>query len=456
MAKENKINVIWETLPLEILVPDPDVAPIIGDDGEMEIADYVLVKLVYDFTDGIPPYGPTNDWWYYDKKTDTVHVMIAEDVRQRYGALYKKKQSSIELSKDEANELETLAIVIEDMPNEAIWRYLQSDLFERVLLKDDHKKGNRTINKAGDVVSMPEKYAIITQADYKNALGLSQVGRAYLMTADGLTNKDGKLYFNSIPASKADIKVYSTNKVPENLDMPLLRAFYSIILNEIWDNINNHMEQTPVITVYLPHLFKYLGKDKPSRNQTLSIINGIMSFNDIVGVIDEDILPVLVFLGENQEKNTISFSSPYMNRVIEKVHKICIKKDKNGKMQSLPSHSYLIKPSIVNERNKKAVEIVNIVVTTIEQCGNHEAHLAARTIVERNVLLDNSMKMSGTTSKNTMLRRAFGKAWELLETQTYLKDVYKDIELPKPEAQNIPTVSTLNNMVFYFRHKGKK
>ena len=190
------------------------------------------------------------------------------------------------------------------------------------------------------------------------------------------------------------------------------------------------------------------------------------------GIVDKgtrgnDILPVLVFMGNDVDKNIIRFSSPYMVRVIQDIYKASIRKskvdlpitDKQGNVLTLPSHSYLIKSSITKEKNKKAVEIVFIIVTLIEQAGNNTPHIKAETIVERNTQLRESLMASKSTAdKNKKLNRAFSKAWELLRTQTDLLTAYKNIVLPDPDSSDfckyIPTTSTLDT-VFEFPHEGK-
>lgn len=65
------------------------------------------------------------------------------------------------------------------------------------------------------------------------------------------------------------------------------------------------------------------------------------------------------------------------------------------------------------------------------------------------------MEGQTTGNKNTLLKRAFVKAWQLLRKKTFLAGTYKNIHLPDPEDPAvIPKVSTLN-MVFSFPHEGK-
>ena len=173
-------------------------------------------------------------------------------------------------------------------------------------------------------------------------------------------------------------------------------------------------------------------------------------------------------MGNDVEKNTISFASPYMVRVIRDIYNASIRKikkeipilKKNGTPQMLPSYSYMIKSSIAKEKNKKAVEIIFIVVALIEQCGNNEPHIKARTIIERNQLLKQALERCKTPGNiNNTLTRAFTKAWKLLITHTTLKERYRNIQLPDTDAKDfkalwIPTSSSLDK-VFSFKHDGK-
>lgn len=324
------------------------------------------------------------------------------------------------------------------------------------------KKKRRTRHKAGTIVTMPSKYAIITNDQYKNAMGLYKDGNAYLQPLSANANleyRNGMLLLEGLPASAATLKETYFQKVTDSMDLPLLRVFYSILLN----NYRNG-SLSPVVTIYLPDLFSFIGKKTVSRNEIEGLIGSIIRFHNVMGIIDGNILPVLLYMGEDREKNIISFSSPYMTRVIEKIHKASILTDKKGKPRlrengqplTKPAYSYLIKPSIRNERSKRAVEIVHIVTLLIEQAGNHTPHISARTIIERNPLLRWSLENATTTDKNKALKRAFSKAWELLRTQTYLEETYNDIRLPDPyDSANIPTVSSVD-MVFEFPHKGKR
>lgn len=182
-----------------------------------------------------------------------------------------------------------------------------------------------------------------------------------------------------------------------------------------------------------------------------------------------DILPAVVYWGYDDISNTHLMTCPYFEKLIPAIYELSLqkakdeykrKKNKPNEILPKPSHSFMINANILSEKNKRAVEIVFIIITLIEQAGKNVPHISAQTILERNPALKAAVDASkSSNSKNTQLKRAFWKAWELLSTKTYLKEKYKNIQLPDPEADDfskkwIPTASTLDK-VFEFPHDGK-
>lgn len=331
------------------------------------------------------------------------------------------------------------------------------------------KKTYRTRQKAGDVSEIPDRLPIITNPIYQNALTFCKNDTAYLQplsnTSD-LKYRDGILYHKGLPATLANLKP-GTNI--EKINLPLLMALYGIILTKVSDTLSENQSTNEVTTIYYPDYAKKIGKSAGIKETDVQeCVSDIKQFENLIGIIDNgtkggDILPVIDSFDYDALKNTISFSSPYMLRIINDIYRASIRKNKkgdavltkNGKPHMLPAYSYLVDMSIVKEKNKKAVGIVFIVVTLIEQAGKHTPHIQARTIVERNPLLHKSLEKSTTGNKDVLLKRAFQKAWKLLRDKTYLTEVYENIQLPNPEDKlSIPTVSKIA-MVFKFPHDGK-
>ncbi len=470
---------------------DPHAEVIVLSPGLYEVPQSSLmdVKMIYDFMEEVPTYGETDEWWYFDEQTNIVHVMISEDLRKRYVELMDKKMAGSELTRDEEIEIENAEVIMQTIPRVAAGKAVMK-FYE--LMKDKHgdvkaepaekapaedKKEYRTIAKAGDISEVPSKMPIITNQMYKNAITYNDDETAYiqpLKSADNLVFENDTLFFEGLPASAAQLKHLYTKDNIEDFDLPLLRVFYATILNRYMKTISEDNTIEEVITIYYPQLARQLGKSSNiSRMDVETTINDILSFRNILGITEkgQNILPVLVYLGEDREKNTISFASPYMTKIVKDLYKASIRRNKKTgaailKKDGTPlldvAYTYLPDMSLAKEKNKSAVEIVCIVVATIESTGKDNLpHISARTIIERNQLLKRRLKNTANPSnKNKLLERAFSKAWELLVTKTDIKDKYPNMILPDTKASDfkakwIPTMGNLD-MVFEFPSESNK
>ncbi|MCQ2417713.1 MAG: hypothetical protein MJ071_07875 [Oscillospiraceae bacterium] len=334
----------------------------------------------------------------------------------------------------------------------------------------------RTKAQAEDTFkNMPNTIAVPTIPNYQYLMSLNPTGNAYLQplsSTDGLKFSDGKMYFigNDIqPVSEVELQDLITSDSVNQVDLGLLRIFYSIILTRFEGS--NHTEVEDITTLYVPDLAECMGLQRNiNKNGIQRIIDIVKSFHNIVGVMhgtrngkpSQSLFPVLNFEGYDDKHNTISFSSPYMNMVIKTVYKLSIRKKPNGEVKTnkkgeptrIASHSYLIKSSIASERNKAAVENVVLIVQLIEQCGNRTPHIAAKTLIKRNPLLEQRLNQK---NKTTVLKRTFEATWRILREQTTLESRYSNIQLPDPKDPSvIPSVKNLESMVFQFPHEGKR
>lgn len=432
------------------------------------------ISVVLDFTISNPPYQLKNNkntgegyWWYYDSKSNIVHILIAEEIRKEFVDLMKIRNN---LTSEEKNSLNACSTVLDIAPHIGAQQAVNT-YPDYILGKiTNTKKTNRTKKKAGEIDEVPTVIPTITNKKYQNAMTLNADSTAYLQpfsSVDNLVYENGQILFRGLPASAATLKEYFTSTGIENFDLPLLRLFYGIILNRFAKTWKEDQSIEGYVTIYYPDLAKKLGKSSNiSKSDVQSCIDSIMQFQTIMGIIDNgskgtEIIPVLVYMGNDTEKNTISFASPYMVKVIKNVFNASIRKNKtglpqlkkDGNPQLLPAYSYMIKSSISKERNKKAVEIVFVIVSLIEQSGNHCPHIKAKTIIDRIPILKNSIDNCKTTSdKNKMLKRAFSKAWGILPKHTKLKETYQDIKLPS--STDVPSMSSLD-IVYKFPHNGK-
>ena len=335
----------------------------------------------------------------------------------------------------------------------------------------------RTKAQADNAVrEIPSQLAVPTLQNYQYVMSLKRAGYAYLQplaSTDGLKFSDGKMYFigNEIqPVSEVELQNMVTNEGIETIDLGMLRIFYSIILTEFEKTKCTQIRD--VITLYVPDLAESMGLQRNLNKAGIQrIIDTIQNFHTIVGVMhgtrngkpSQSLYPVLNFEGYDDKRNTISFSSPYMNMVIKTVYKLAIEHKKNGEPKLTrrgefvrkPTHSFLVKSSIVKERNKCAVENVMVIVQLIEQCGDNTPHISATTMIERNPQFE--QRLAAAKNKTTLLKRTFETTWRILKEQTYLEEKYPGIDLPDPnDPAAIPTVKNLNSIVFTFTHQGKE
>ena len=377
------------------------------------------ISVVLDFTISNPPYQLKNNkntgegyWWYYDSKSNIVHILIAEEIRKEFVDLMKIRNN---LTSEEKNSLNACSTVLDITPHIGAQQAVNT-YPDYILGKiTNTKKTNRTKKKAGEIDEVPTIIPTITNKKYQNAMTLNADSTAYLQpfsSVDNLVYENGQILFRGLPASAATLKEYFTSTGIENFDLPLLRLFYGIILNRFAKTWKEDQSIEGYVTIYYPDLAKKLGKSSNiSKSDVQSCIDSIMQFQTIMGIIDNgskgtEIIPVLVYMGNDTEKNTISFASPYMVKVIKNVFNASIRKNKtglpqlkkDGNPQLLPAYSYMIKSSIGKERNKKAVEIVFVIVSLIEQSGNHCPHIKAKTIIDRIPILKNSIDNCKTTS----------------------------------------------------------
>lgn len=349
----------------------------------------------------------------------------------------------------------------------------------------------RTKAKAGKIDKMPSYLPVITLKDYRSALTINKNSSTHLLLlpdSNKLEYEDKTLYLDGKIVNYDELTKLSTDDGIEKINFPLLSELFGVILYK-FENGSKSECKDEEFTVYYPDLAGRFRKSKTKKkkadgnasndneqkdekvtatdwkSESAAVLNDNMAlFGRMAGVInagtpDQFILPLLTDYGYDPISNTFHFKSPYMTKLISEIHKTSIKKDKkgkpiikNGKPQMSPAYSFLVNREIARERNKKAVEIVLIIIALIERAGGFKPHIRAKNIIERTCLLNHSLIGQNTSNKNLFLKRAFSKAWELLDTKTALKNVYTDIQFPKTE--NIPTSSKLDK-VFEFPHKGK-
>lgn len=375
---------------------------------------------------------------------------------------------------------------------------------------EEAKKGQyRTLAKAGEVVTdYPEKQALISYADYKNALSflVDDKSNAYLSLLPSLeefTFTNGKMMFKGTNEviSEADILNLRTKDAQElsKIDLFLLRDLYTLILKEsakVNLNITDMDDYKPIdrVSIYVPELYKALGNDTRISKESINfLILNINKFENIVGCIKSrysvpSMYKILQFNAYDPNTNTITFQSPYMEYVIKTLLTESVRKDskgkpklkKDGEPQREATHSYSL-PYGIKERDKAALENVAIILQVLSNAGNPKpmldnqgkalkdqsgntiyneyitVNIAASTLIERNIILKARLDEAQQASRRTILRRIFKNTWRILREKTDVLTTYKDIILPdEKNPANIPTnEAQILSTVFIIKHKGK-
>ena len=415
-----------------------------------------------------------------------------KQLRQLYLMQYIKDLRAGELEEYSPDEIEALNGLLDD------W-------IKDLINGTGAKKEYRTAGKAredGVIATVPDTIANPTLAGLVNSLGLLPEGEAFLQplivdTRD-LKFENGKLYFDTCDAMRAMSRVEIQKicpdhikakyqgrddltkeeleeleqacKVVKEIDLPLLRTLYSILLSDYVKKTDDEkQEYKGEVTIYLPDLAAALGYGRNvSEDQIEKIVRDSRRFHNLMGVFStprESYYAMLNFNSYDKNTNTLKLSSPYLSQLIRKVDAKSKIKDKagnivfkkSGEPRRLPAHSRLIETSIAAERNKSAVENVFIIVQVIERAGSGDEacpNISARELIERNRIL--TEQLNGSANQGIVLKRAFTKTWELLRDKTHLTEAYKNIVIPDPDDDAfIPTKKNVAKLIFSFPHDGK-
>ena len=271
----------------------------------------------------------------------------------------------------------------------------------------------------------------------------------------------------------------------DDIDLNIMTYLYTLIGAQYADNFkNNYFNANALMNYEMPYYAVTLNihdflervgmQQYQTKNRMDDFIKRIKKIENVLGIIPLaatdrrgnhhlDMSPALVWQGYRSDTGEISFYSPYLTRLIYNLmcdaqginpsNRTHIVKTDEYKLLK-PINHYLNKPTLISERNKRAVEIVKIVTMTIATAGaNNTAHISADTIIQRFPdFLDDLNKAKSTSNKNTMLKRTFSKAWELLRTQTWLDEKFIDFKFP--DINDTPSITEIKTKVWEFKHKG--
>ena len=339
---------------------------------------------------------------------------------------------------------------------------------------EDGKKIRTSANKAArgnQLVSAGYYQIAISDKKYKFALTTKRNKSAYIQVVkpgffEKLDFTGGVITWDREVAGVIRNNRRGSYEDIQDIDPALLTQIYTAAVKAH----KSHNGYT--ITVYFHKFLREMGID-PGKNNAPDIMRKLQSFENCVGVMQGTgiIAKLFSIIEINAADDTMTFAVPYIFRLIDELeskNKI-ERKTKDGDYEYIaPYHNMLVYSTIANERNKTAVELVYLIIAGLHQRGKvPDANTYAKKDMQHKdprlityqtsfgSLVDDTSILSGrieayksTADKNKALRRAFEKAYQLIETKTDAGEYFIDLQIPKI----IPTISTLDDKLTITHH----
>ena len=342
---------------------------------------------------------------------------------------------------------------------------------------------NRTRSQAWQTGALPvgaKALALPILPRYRSALSLARSKHARLQTisrdvADRMDYRGGEPYVDGQPVDRGFLANSHDDRpgAIAGIDMPTIYLGYSLVYDSLRDAPTRPEKIDEAIRdpafcgrsmrYYVPELLRATGATSNANASGLQAFLGrVGGCRNAMGVIPTvagaEYLPALVLQGYDAEKNIVTLASPFFHKIVLLSRRDSILRDGegeprlqyNGEPFMVPSHSELVKTTILKERNRRAVEAVCVIVAAIEAADGDIPRITAGYVVDRCPELKNALKASHPANRNAILKRTFGKAWELLLTQTLVTEAYKGIRIP----DTIPTFARLDEVI-EFPHEGR-
>ena len=362
---------------------------------------------------------------------------------------------------------------------------------------EDQKKEYRTRNKAGTTTPTVNSLAVITDPKYRHALTGVKDKTAYLLP---VSRAFANAFAASLAKSMADPRIPNTtgglnlsddqfcfaSSNPEliaSFDFPMLGAIYSVILNTIQTQIENARDPDEIMRVLAdtydnPNVIEMRLTDfrtmigattHLNEKQSDEAVKKLQTFNQVIGIhivhsgkkTYINSYAVMLWHKTDTQTGKISFSSPYLNLIARTTLKNSLKlidctpsrprMTAAGRPVMRASHSHALSTSLTSERNQGAVEIVYYLTFLIESSGPKAWPSAtARTILNECPALKWNIEHTKTTGEqNRKLRRAFSRAWEIMQDPAYTS-IHQTRDDLKAQTET-PTMKNLDQLTFYLR-----
>lgn len=213
-------------------------------------------------------------------------------------------------------------------------------------------------------------------------------------------------------------------------DFVLLTALYSVLLS------NAERFEGDNIIVPMQAFSKVYGIDI-SAGHAKDLEKKFSVYEPYVGWINgQGLFAVLKFIKRDDVNGTMTFSAPYLNRLLSLVQQKGTRTYRSGRKTVL-AHNQLVHSTIYSERNQTAAAVVIHICDLLLQNSQRPAkgepyvigHIAFSTLADYAELAPRIERTTATREKSRILKSCFTKALELLRTKSDAYQYFDGLEL---------------------------
>lgn len=324
---------------------------------------------------------------------------------------------------------------------------------------------------------IPEKIPIITFDKYEYALSFYKGDskkklNAFLIAIDEevfqqLDFCEGKVFVEDMNAKSTLVE--DMELIPQ-IDLTLLNIIYGIFLK--YAEEDGYIKIPKKIEIFLPGLLRGMErKTNLSDEQFKAFAERMKLTGSIIGYLKRNgkdtFWKVIEEWQYDRQTKTVTITSLYMSNLIKDIISQARRKDKYGRLIKKkdgnysynPSHSYLLPISILNEKNKLAVECLINIIRTLEKGGlkgSRTVNISASTIIKRSPAFQNKLDKKLNKMKHKHRQRLIDttlkKVWELFDKYIASAEKYAGISY---EKNQVVRLNELDKTVWHFSMKDK-
>ncbi len=363
------------------------------------------------------------------------------------------------------------------------------EVYEQLTILEAKKERQKEIEE-NDYLEIPTGYAKmptyitpIISKGYEDALKiqnpnsdgaiLDEVYLAQLVQPTKITYKNGTAKIEDLVKETTSFMDKLSHENIQDVNIGLLNALFSVIvenlrcckftsLNQMQNYIINYGAN-----IYIPDFLRFMGiESNLNQDKINKLWHDLARLDNVVGVrktvgkkgknehIYKEIYRLLEIDSMNEIKKSVHISSPYMNQIIWELYQANVKIDKANSPYLIqgPRVSKYVSyqnPKLASLKNKRAVEIVLVIIALMEQCGKYgKPHIKVSNILAHCPMLMEALEFANKNSDRTqILKRSFTTAWEYLKLYTDLEERF-GIQIP--DENDVPTLSDYDTKVYEF------